>query len=363
MKDNNAASCEVAVSKWVPPTPTSTRNYPYNCWWVAALSEEVGQTPLGRWLLDMPVLLYRADDGQAVVLEGRCPHRGAPLAFGCRKGDAIQCGYHGFTFAATGECINVPSIKTGVPPIRIRAYTVIERPPLVWVYLGDPAAIDSVPPPLELDWTVDPSFAVVTGRMDIKANYMLLKENVLDLTHFGFVHASTFKITDWVDPPQVEVNGDIVRYRQHFERSPLPPPFAEPLKLPIGTPFNRENYGSFISPALQIAAVDFIAPDREDPAAIAGQFRIAHATTPIDATSMHYFYLLARDHGKSSPEMQKLAQLSSIGFAEDEKMIEGVQQVLSHDPRPQESWEVSIKTDAAGVQARRALARWMQRET
>jgi len=32
------------------------------------------------------------------------------------------------------------------------------------------------------------------GRSDI--------ENVLDLTHFGYVHASTFGITDWVDPPE-----------------------------------------------------------------------------------------------------------------------------------------------------------------
>jgi phenylpropionate dioxygenase-like ring-hydroxylating dioxygenase large terminal subunit len=352
-----------AASKWLAPTPPSARNYPYNCWWVAGLSEEVGQTPVERWLLDLPVLLYRKDDGEAVALEGRCPHRGAPLAYGCRKGDAIQCGYHGFTFAPSGECIKVPSIKTAVPPIRVRAYPVIEKPPFVWVYLGDPVAIDSVPPPLHLDWTVDPSFALVMGKMSIKANYMLLKENVLDLTHFGFVHASTFKITDWVDPPQVDVRGDTVTYRQHFEKSPLPPPFAEPLKLPVGTPFNRENYGSFISPALQIAAVDFIDPDRKNSASIAGKFRVAHATTPIDASSMHYFYLLARDHGNSPDEMRNLAELSRIGFGEDEKMIEGVQHVLSRDPRPQENWEVSVKTDTAGVQARRALGRWMQRET
>jgi phenylpropionate dioxygenase-like ring-hydroxylating dioxygenase large terminal subunit len=351
------------TAKWVAPTPASTRNYPHNCWWVAALSEEVGQSPFERWLLNLPVLLYRKEDGQAVALEGRCPHRGAPLVFGCRKGDAIQCGYHGFIFAPTGECVKVPSIKTAIPSIRIRAYPVIEKPPFIWVYLGDPAAIDQVPPPIDLDCTADPNFAVVTGRMNIKANYMLLKENVLDLTHFGFVHANTFKITDWVDPPQVEVNGDTVSYRQHFEKSPLPPAFADPLKLPAGTPFNRDNYGSFISPALQIAAVDFMAPDREDKTKMAGKFRIAHATTPIDATSMHYFYLLARDHGNSPEEMQKLADLSKIGFAEDERMIEGVQHVLSRDPRPQDSWEVSVKTDTAGVQARRAVGRWMQRET
>jgi phenylpropionate dioxygenase-like ring-hydroxylating dioxygenase large terminal subunit len=350
-------------SQWMPPTPPDKRNYPMNCWWVAAFSSEVGEQPLSRWLLDLPVLLYRTEEGNAVAIEGRCPHRGAPLSLGCRKGDSIQCGYHGFTFSSTGECVNVPSMKGPVPAIRIRAYSVIERPPLVWVYLGDPAAIDNVPPPHSLEWTADPAFAMVTGRLDIKANYMLLKENVLDLTHFGFVHAATFKITDWVNPPQVEVSGDRVTYRQLFENSPLPPPFALALKRPPGTPFHRENYGSFISPALQIAAVDFTDPQRANPASVAGRFRVAHATTPIDATHMHYFYLLARDHGNSPEEMKAFDELSKVGFGEDERMIEAVQHVLSNDPRPLESWEVSVKADSAGIQARRALDRWMQRET
>jgi phenylpropionate dioxygenase-like ring-hydroxylating dioxygenase large terminal subunit len=348
---------------WVPATPPDKRNYPMNCWWVAAFSNEVGEQPLSRWLLDLPVLLYRTEEGRAVAIEGRCPHRGAPLSLGCRKGDAIQCGYHGFTFSSTGECINVPSMKGPVAAVRIRAYPVVEQAPLVWVYMGDPAAMNGVPPPLSLDWTRDPAFAMVTGRMDIKANYMLLKENVLDLTHFGFVHAATFKITDWVDPPAVEVKGDQVNYRQFFSKSPLPPPFALALKLPIGTPFNRENYGSFVSPALQIAAIDFIDPDRADPNAIAGKFRIAHATTPIDATHMYYFYLLARDHGTSPEEMQAFADLSRTGFGEDERMIEAVQEVLSRDPRLPSSWECSVKADTAGIQARRALERWMKRES
>jgi phenylpropionate dioxygenase-like ring-hydroxylating dioxygenase large terminal subunit len=350
-------------TKWLAPTPNTARNYPLNCWWVAALSSEVGQTPMERWLLDVPVLLYRTEEGRAVALEGRCPHRGAPLALGCRKGDAIQCGYHGFTFAPSGDCINVPSMKAAIASLKIRAYPVIESGPLVWVYMGDPQALNRVPPPLRLDWTTDPAFALVTGRMDINANYMLLKENVLDLTHFGFVHAATFKITDWVEPPQVEVQGDLVTYRQHFEQSPLPPPFAEALSLPVGTPFNRENYGSFISPALQIAAVDFIDPKRTDSEAIAGKFRIAHATTPVDATHMYYFYLLARDHGTSLEQMSRFAALSKKGFGEDETMIEAVQQILSRDPRPADAWEVSVKSDTAGVQARRALLRWMARET
>ena len=346
---------------WQPPVPAAERNYPMNCWWVAAFSGEVGEAPLGRWLLDTPVMLYRKADGQAVALEDRCPHRSAPLSLGCRRGDAIECGYHGFTFDADGRCIRVPSMKVVPSAIRVATYPVIESYPFVWVYLGDPSVMADVPAPPVLEWASDEGFSVVQGRMDIAANYMLLKENVLDLTHFGYVHAATFKITDWVDPPEVTTTDATVSYRQKFVSSPLPPLFAEALGLPPGTKFNRENYGSFLSPALQVAAVDFADPDA--PAgAVAGRFRISHATTPIDATHMHYFWVLGRDHGRTPELIDKLEAVTKIGFAEDERIIEAVQQVMSRDKRPGAGRETSVKADKAGIQARRIVERWMALE-
>jgi vanillate O-demethylase monooxygenase subunit len=348
-----------SVPAWEPPVPVADRNYPMNCWWVAAFSDEVIEQPLGRWLLDTPVMLYRKADGTAVALEDRCPHRAAPLSLGCRRGDAIECGYHGFTFDADGSCIRVPSMKVVPSAIRVAAYPVIESFPFVWVYLGDPAALPDVPAPPVLDWAGNEQFSVVHGRMDIAANYMLLKENVLDLTHFGFVHAATFGITDWVDPPEVSTTDETVTYHQKFAASPLPPLFAEALGLPPGTPYDRENYGSFLSPALQVAAVDFTAPERET--GPAGRFRISHATTPVDATHMHYFWVLGRDHGRAPELIEKLEAVTKIGFAEDERIIEAVQQVMSRDRRPRR--ETSVKADKAGIQARRIVERWLAQES
>lgn len=345
---------------WAPPRPATERNYPMNCWWVAAFSGEVDRELLGRWLLDTPVLLFRTEDGRAVALENRCPHRGAPLSLGCLKGDEVQCGYHGFRFTKEGANADVPSMKGPLKAARVRSFPVIERSPYVWVYLGDPSCIADVPPPPELEWTGDPDFALVHGRMDVDANYMLLKENVLDLTHFGYVHAKTFKIVDWVDPPSFSNDGETTSYRQLFKAGPLPPTFAEPLGLAPGTPYDRENYGSFVSPALQRAAVDF-----SDPATgkLTGRFRIAHATTPIDHRRMHYFWLLGRDHGKSPEQLEALKQITKIGFAEDEEMIEAIQAIADRDPRGTAAPEVSVKMDTAGIQARRIVQRWMDRET
>ncbi len=326
---------------------------------MAAFSDEVTGALMGRWMLDTPVLLFRRRDGAVVALENRCPHRGAPLSLGCLKGDDVQCGYHGFLFASDGRCINVPSMKTPPASARVRSFPIIERAPYIWIYVGDPEAIGEVPSPPVLEWTEDTEFALVQGRIDIDANYMLLKENVLDLTHFGYVHAKSFGITDWIDPPTFFSEGDVTGYRQTFTRSPLPPIFADPLGVPSGTPFDRNNYGSFVSPALQRAAVDFCDPNSGD---VMGRFRIAHATTPIDNRSMHYFWLLGRDHGKSPKQLDQLKAATIAGFAEDEEMIEAIQAMASRDPRGSNAPEISVKMDTAGIQARRIVKRWMDKE-
>lgn len=93
-----------------------------------------------------------------------------------------------------------------------------------------------------------------------------------------------------------------------------------------------------------------------------GLFRIAHATTPINATSMHYFWLLGRDHGKTPELLDQLRAAIVAGFAEDEVMIEAIQATASRDPRGIRAPEISVKMDTAGIQARRIVQRWMEKE-
>lgn len=339
----------------VPP-----RNYPLNCWWVAAFADEVGRTPLARWLLDTPVLLYRTEAGEVAALEDRCPHRQAPLSSGKLRGDIVECGYHGFQFGRDGRCVRVPSM-TSPPPIRIEAYPVREIGPLVWIYLGDRDRIDDVPPPPAIDWMADPGFAIRKGLMPIAANYLLLKENVLDLTHLGYVHAASFQITDWVDPPKVAIEGDTVAYRQEFIRSPLPPGYAIPLGLEPGTPWNRLGIGKLLSPAAHESATIFCDPDRPDRPN--GRTLFAHLTTPVDAENMHYFFVVGRDHGREDAAMDMLAEILVKGFKEDEEILEKVQAMISRRPRRGSAGERSVKADAAAVEARRIIDRWMARET
>src|SRR5579871_1818892 len=93
-----------------------------NSWYIAAEAGEVGRQPVGRILLNEPVVMYRTADGTPVALEDRCPHRRAPLHRGQVMEDALQCGYHGFAFAQDGACVRAPGEDH--PPLgaRVRSY-------------------------------------------------------------------------------------------------------------------------------------------------------------------------------------------------------------------------------------------------
>lgn len=336
------------------------RNYPLNCWWVAAFADEVGSRPLARWLLDTPVVLFRTESGQVAALEDRCPHRQAPLSSGKVCGSAIQCGYHGFQFAADGRCIKVPSMARPAP-LRVETFPVREIGPLVWIYLGDKARIDFVPPPPVFSWMTDPNFATRKGVMEISANYLLLKENVLDLTHLPYVHGTSFQIMDWTDPPQVIQDGETVGYRQEFIRSPLAPGYAHSIGVAPGTPWNRVGQGKFLSPSAHESSTEMFDPDH--PTVSSGKTCFAHLTTPTDSGHMLYFYVVGRNHAASAEEMDQFSEILLKGFDEDKVILEQVQAMTTRTPRRGGQGERSVKADAVAVAARRIVEIWMKRET
>jgi len=72
-------------------------------WWPVALSHELGKQPLACQLHDLPLVLFRAEDGTPAALPDRCPHRFAPLSAGKVRDGQIECPYHGWRFAADGR--------------------------------------------------------------------------------------------------------------------------------------------------------------------------------------------------------------------------------------------------------------------
>ncbi|HET6928523.1 MAG TPA: Rieske 2Fe-2S domain-containing protein, partial [Hyphomicrobiaceae bacterium] len=111
------------------------------CYWIPALmSSELERdgAPVRLMLLGEKLIAFRDSDGRVGVMDHRCPHRCASLFLGRNEASGLRCIYHGWKFDVAGNCVDMPSIP---PPgfmqkVKAKAYKVIERAGLVWVYMG-----------------------------------------------------------------------------------------------------------------------------------------------------------------------------------------------------------------------------------
>jgi 5,5'-dehydrodivanillate O-demethylase len=93
-------------------------------------------------LLGEDLVLYKDLSGTFGLVERRCPHRRADLAFGMVEAEGIRCSYHGWCFDAKGACTHQPYEEVSMPQrntkenIKTRAYPVEVKAGLVWAYLG-----------------------------------------------------------------------------------------------------------------------------------------------------------------------------------------------------------------------------------
>jgi nitrite reductase (NADH) small subunit len=65
--------------------------------------------------------LFHTRDGKMVACEGRCPHRGGPLADGMIVNQQIVCPLHGAAFSLTdGKCDRADVRPIRMFPIRVQ---------------------------------------------------------------------------------------------------------------------------------------------------------------------------------------------------------------------------------------------------
>lgn len=337
-------------------------NYPKNCWWVAARSDEVSRQPLGRWFLDQPVVLFRTEAGEAVALEDRCPHRWAPLSKGRLIGDDIRCPYHGFQFDVKGACTRIPTQAAIPQKACVRSYPLREQGPLIWIWMGDAARAADTPVP-QLPFLSDPAWNTMGGYMPVRSNYLLIQENVLDLTHFGFLHADTLEQQGWESgDSEVLVVDQTVGYRKQMHQEPVAPFLGIPLGIGLEQRADRVDWGRFVSPAVHHAGVDVVDP-RPDAGGRVLHFEITHLTTPESAGRTHYWWSLGHDYGEYTEERRRvLNDLIVATFTQDKDVLEAVQDIIERDERHADSNEVSVTADRPGLQARRILKTLMERE-
>lgn len=155
-------------------------------WHPVALSSDVQQGPVGVRLLDEDLVLWRDAAGVANAFVDRCPHRGARLSLGRINEGNLECPYHGWQFADSGQCVKVPAVPSFTPPPQhcVKSFGVQEACGLIWVQLQ---ATDVPLPVFEAE--DDARLRKVScGPYDVAASAPRIIENFLDMSHFGFVH-------------------------------------------------------------------------------------------------------------------------------------------------------------------------------
>ncbi|MDP6175390.1 MAG: Rieske 2Fe-2S domain-containing protein, partial [Rhodospirillales bacterium] len=153
-----------------------------NAWYCAALSHEITQEPKGRIFLNEPVVMYRTQDGTLVALDDRCCHRRVPLSKGQTVGDNLRCMYRGFLFEPSGKLIWVPGDAKIPADAGQRSYPIHEKHGWAWIWMGDPELADPAKVPT-FHWDDAPGWAAFGDCMDMEADYLMMVDNLLDLSH------------------------------------------------------------------------------------------------------------------------------------------------------------------------------------
>lgn len=338
--------------------------YPRNQWYMAAWSHEVTNQPFGRTVLDTPLVLYRKADGGVVVLDGRCPHRRYPLAKGWVENDSIVCPYHGYSFNAEGQCTHVPSQSRPVETQKTIAFPVRELWNWIWVWMGDPDLADEEAlPPLRLVHANEAEWTFTQGGLrTIKARYMLLHDNLFDLSHISYLHKKT------VGSPGVakaKVTSEEVEWGLDIHREVRMDSMGDSLMgkaLNVNGLIDRFMPQQYFAPCLHVTGSEFRSAENggSDPGHLFGSYRVIHIIVPETAHSTHYFWGFTRTFKSDDAETTELLRKTITStLEEDVEASEAIEKILLIPGGPT---EISSPSDIVAAKGRRIMKRLIDHE-
>lgn len=332
--------------------------FPMNAWYAAAWGHELTHDLIARRVCDLDLVLYRRTDGRPAALEDACWHRLLPLSRGRLKGDQVMCGYHGLVFNAEGRCTAMPAQEYVNPLACVRAFPIVERHRLIWVWMGDPALADPARIP-DFHWNDNAPWIGDGGTFySLRCDYRLVIDNLMDLTHETYVHAGTIGDEAITRTPfgVTQDEGAVVVTRWMIDIAP-PPFWARQLGRP--GPVDRWQIIRFDAPAIVVGDVGVAPTGTGAPAGnrahgVTGFFLAA--ITPETATSCHYFWNFVRgfrteDHGLTAELRLAHVNTGNGVYEQDRDILEAQQQAILHHP----SRRLRVLNIDAGAQRARQL--------
>ena len=330
--------------------------YMLNAWYAAATSQEVRDELLSRTLLEEPLVLFRTGDGTARALLDRCVHRFAPLSLGHLCADRVVCPYHGMEYDGSGACTRIPGQARIPAQAQVRAFPVLERYGLVFVWMGDPAQADAsrlvdIPQYGQPDWGLSRGYAV------FGCNWRLITDNLIDPAHTTFVHQRTIGNNAGADVPlQSElIDGHTIscgRWINDSEPVPIVKRFANP-------PGNVDRWQYYYLTVPTTSLVDFGCLPTDTAHTVEEQNRAPYRVlsyaflTPIDPSRTHYFSFQLRNFAADDTAVtEEFNRLYHATFEEDRVLLEQIQR--TEDAHP-ELEPLCIASDSGVARLRRLV--------
>lgn len=165
-------------------------------WLPALLSRELPEPdcpPVRLKLLGEELLAFRDTQGRLGAIDQFCAHRGVSLWFGRNEENGIRCPYHGWKYDVNGRCVDVPSEPEGssyCDKIQLKAYPLIERGGVVWIYMGPP---ELRPPEPEWEFATVPVEQSYMSKRLQECNWLQALEGGIDSSHVSFLHSGNLK--------------------------------------------------------------------------------------------------------------------------------------------------------------------------
>ena len=266
-----------------------------NGWYVACWESDLTDRPLERMIVGEPVAVFRAGNDRIGALRDRCPHRGVPLSMGRVIEGKLQCAYHGLRFDCSGACVHNPHTDGGRPErLAAAAFPAHAAHGIVWVWMGDAdkADIASIP---DYSWFApdNPAYAVVRGSMLVKADYRLVMDNLLDLSHAEYLHANTVGTAGSAGSVKssVVIDDDRVTVLRKVMNLVPSPVWRNVWKH--SECIDQESNMSWRAPSNLLLDLAAMVPDQ--PRQHGGHLPSAHLLTPESADSTRYHFAFARD--------------------------------------------------------------------
>ena len=139
--------------------------------------------------MNQPIVIYRDADGNVGALKTGAVI-GAPLTHGSVTDVGLRWLSRAYLRHKGQLCRN--SQPENIPAqANVQHFPLVERNQILWIWMGDPALADES---LIVDYPYhdDPvKWPHRKAMFQIKSNYMLMIDNLMDLTHLGYVHGRT----------------------------------------------------------------------------------------------------------------------------------------------------------------------------